>query len=214
MFGLSNNQNINTGTLNLGVQSQQGNMPMQNANPWGQPQQANPFMAGMFGQQPQQQQQQANQFMAQPVQPPSELEIQIELLKQLVPIEKFIASSQMGIFIEMIGSVVTLSVLEILRGATFTINEDDGTMQLDTTTLPQNLQTMSAENIASQFTNLQASAQQQVNQSDMSQQQLATFAQQSMMGNALSAALADEGMMNKVGGGVGNFARSLITGGR
>ena len=48
----------------------------------------------------------------------------------------------------------------------------------------------------------------------MSQQQLATFAQQSMMGNALSAALADEGMMNKVGGGVGNFARSLITGGR
>ena len=87
-------------------------------------------------------------------------------------------------------------------------------MQLDTTTLPTNLQTMSAENIASQFTNLQSSAQQQVNQSDMSQQQLATFAQQSMMGNALSAALADEGMMNKVGGGVGNFARSLITGGR
>ena len=50
---------------------------MQNANPWGQPQQqVNPFMAGMFGQQSQQ----ANQFMAQPVQPPTELEIQIELL--------------------------------------------------------------------------------------------------------------------------------------
>jgi|TARA_X000001382_G_scaffold103142_1_gene77999 hypothetical protein len=210
MFGLSGNTQ-NTGTLNLGVQSQQGQMPLQNANPWGQPQQqVNPFMAGIFGQQ----QQQANQFMAQPVQPPTELEIQIELLKHSVPIEKFIASSQMGIFIEMIGSVVTLSVLEILRGATFKINEDDGTMQLDTTTLPTNLQTMSAENIASQFTNLQSSAQQQVNQSDMSQQQLATFAQQSMMGNALSAALADEGMMNKVGGGVGNFARSLITGGR
>jgi len=85
---------------------------------------------------------------------------------------------------------------------------------MDTTTLPANLQTMSAENIASQFTNLQASAQQIVNQSEMTQQQLAAFAQQSMMGNALSAALADEGMMNKVGGGVGSFARSIITGGR
>ena len=208
MFGLSGN-NQNTGTLNLGVQSQQGQIPMQNANPWGQQQQANPFVAGMFGGQ-----QQANQFMQQPIQPPTELEIQIELLKQQLPIEKFISSNQMGLLIEMIGSVVTLSVLEILRGSTFIINEDDGTLKLDTTTLPTNLQTMSAENIASQFTNLQASAQQAVNQSNNSQQQLASYAQQSMMGNALSAALADEGMMNKVGGGVGSFARSIITGGR
>jgi hypothetical protein len=208
MFGLSGN-NQNTGTLNLGVQSQQGQMPMQNANPWGQQQQSSPFVAGLFGGQ-----QQANQFMQQPIQPPTELEIQIELLKQQLPIEKFISSNQMGLLIEMIGSVVTLSVLEILRGSTFIINEDDGTLKLDTTTLPTNLQTMSAENIASQFTNLQASAQQAVNQSNNSQQQLASYAQQSMMGNALSAALADEGMMNKVGGGVGSFARSIITGGR
>ena len=208
MFGLSGN-NQNSNTLNLGVQSQQGQMPMQNANPWGQPQQANPFVAGLFGGQ-----QQANQFMQQPMQPPSEIEIQMELLKQQATIEKFIASNQMGVLIEMIGSVVTLSVLDILRNATFTINEDNGTMSMDTTTLPANLQTMSAENIASQFTNLQSSAQQIVNQSEMTQQQLATFAQQSLMGNALSAALADEGMMNKVGGGVGSFARSMLTGGR
>jgi len=208
MFGLSGN-NQNSNTLNLGVPSQQGQMPMQNANPWGQQQQANPFVAGLFGGQ-----QQANQFMQQPVQPPSEIEIQMELLKQQATIEKFIASNQMGVLIEMIGSVVTLSVLDILRNATFTINEDDGTMKMDTTTLPTNLQTMSAENIASQFTNLQSSAQQIVNQSEMTQQQLAAFAQQSMMGNALSAALADEGMMNKVGGGVGSFARSMLTGGR
>lgn len=207
MFGLNGN-NQNTGTLNLGVQSPQGQMPMQNANPWAQPQQANPFMAGLFGGQ-----QQANQFMQQPMQPPSEIEIQMELLKQQATIERFVASSQMGVLIEMIGSVVTLSVLEILRGATFVINEDDGTLRLDTTTLPANLQTMSAENIASQFTNLQASAQQVVNQSEMTQQQLAALAQQSMMGGAL-AALQSEGVMEKVGGGVGSFARSMLTGGR
>ena len=207
MFGLNGN-NQNTGTLNLGVQSPQGQMPMQNANPWAQPQQANPFMAGLFGGQ-----QQANQFMQHPMQPPSEIEIQMELLKQQATIERFVASSQMGVLIEMIGSVVTLSVLEILRGATFVINEDDGTLRLDTTTLPANLQTMSAENIASQFTNLQASAQQVVNQSEMTQQQLAALAQQSMMGGAL-AALQSEGVMEKVGGGVGSFARSMLTGGR
>jgi hypothetical protein len=204
MFGLSGN-NQNTNTLNLGVSSQQ---PMQTANPWAQQQQSNPFMAGLFGGQ-----QQANQYMQQPMQPPSELEIQMELLKQQATIERFVASSQMGVLIEMMGSVVTLSVLEILRNATFIINEDDGTMKMDTTTLPANLQTMSAENIASQFTNLQASAQQVVNQSEMTQQQLAALAQQSMMGGAL-AALQSEGVMEKVGGGVGSFARSMLTGGR
>ena len=109
MFGLnSNNQNSNT--LNLGVSSQQ---PMQTVNPWGQQQQTNSFMAGLFGGQ-----QQANQFMQQPMQPPSEIEIQMELLKQQATIERFVASNQMGVLIEMIGSVVTLSVLEILRNAT------------------------------------------------------------------------------------------------
>ena len=205
MFGLSGN-NQNSNTLNLGVPSQQ---PMHTAHPWAQQQQqTTPFMTGVFGGQ-----QQANQFMQQPMQPPSEIEIQMELLKQQATIERFVASSQMGVLIEMMGSVVTLSVLEILRNATFTLNEDDGTFRLDTTTLPANLQTMSAENIASQFTNLQASAQQVVNQSEMTQQQLAALAQQSMMGGAL-AALQSEGVMEKVGGGVGSFARSMLTGGR
>jgi len=203
-----NGNNQNTGTLNLGVPSQQGQMPVQNANPWGQQQQPNSFVAGLFGGQ-----QQANQYLQQPIQPPSEIEIQMELLKQQATIERYVASSQMGVLIEMMSSVVTLSVLEILRSATFVINEDDGTLKLDTTTLPANLQTMSAENIESQFTNLQASAQQVVSQSEMTQQQLAALAQQSMMGGAL-AALQSEGMMEKVGGGVGSFARSIITGGR
>ncbi len=44
----------------------------------------------------------------------------------------------------------------------------------------------------------------------MEQQQLAAYAQQSMMGGALSAALANEGMMEKVGGGLGSIGRSFI----
>ena len=44
----------------------------------------------------------------------------------------------------------------------------------------------------------------------MEQQQLAAFAQQSMMGGALTAALANEGVMEKVGGGLGSLGRSFM----
>ena len=81
---------------------------------------------------------------------------------------------------------------------------------MDVTSLPQNLQTLSAENVTGQFSALQATAQQTVNQTEMEQQQLAAFAQQSMMGGALTAALANEGVMEKVGGGLGSLGRSFM----
>ena len=110
----------------------------------------------------------------------------------------------------MFSNLVSFSVLEVLRNATFVIDEESGSMKMDVTSLPSNLQTMSAENVTGQFTNLQASATQKVSQNEMEQQQLATFAQQSMMGGALSAALANEGVMEKVGGGLGSLGRSFI----
>ena len=136
------------------------------------------------------------------------------LLRGIVPVDRFIASNQMGTLVEMLSTIVSYSVLEILRNATFKMNEDDGTLTLDVTKLPQNLQTISAENVVSHFNNLQSSATQNINAAESNQQQLAMMAQQSMMGGMLQSALADEGMMQKVGGGVGSFARSIITGGR
>jgi hypothetical protein len=208
MFGLgANNQQpmSNNGALNLGVnQSQNVFAPQQNGlGNMG----SNPFMQGLTNGQ-------SNQWGQQPVAPPSEIEIQIMLLRGIVPVDRFIASPQMGMFVEMLGTIVSFSVLEILRNATFNMNEDDGTLTLDVTKLPQNLQTVSAENIKSHFSNLQNSATQNINNAENQQQQLAVMAQQSMMGSALSAAMQDEGMMQKVGGGVGTFARSLMTGGR
>lgn len=207
MFGLGNNQQQpmnNNGALNLGAQPNNAFAPQQSsmAN-MGQ----NPFMQGLTNGQ-------SNQWGQQPIAPPSEIEIQIMLLRGIVPVDRFIASQQMGMFVEMLGTVVSFSVLEILRNATFNMNEDDGTLTLDVTKLPQNLQTISAENIKSHFSNLQNTATQNINNAENHQQQLAVMAQQSMMGGALAAAMQDEGMMTKVGGGVGTFARSLITGGR
>jgi hypothetical protein len=201
MLGLGGNAApMNNGALNLGA-------PATQQNPWANQQAMaagqSPFMQGMFGGQ-------QNQFTQQPVAPPSELEIQIMLLRGITPIERYVASPQMGTLVEMFSNLVSFSVLEILRNATFVIDEESGSMKMDVTSLPQNLQTMSAENVTGQFTNLQASATQKVSQNEMEQQQLATFAQQSMMGGALSAALANEGVMEKVGGGLGSLGRSFI----
>ena len=186
------------GSLNLGVQSNGaafggggfGAQPQQNM--WGQPQQ------NMWGQQQQQQ-----------YQPPSELEIQLYLMQNSVPIERYIASPQMGVLVEMVGNLITLNVLEILRNATFTVN-DDGTMQMDTTSLPQNLQTMSAENVTAQFSNLQSTATQKVNESQMSSQQVLAMQQQNALGGALSNALQDEGTLQKMGTGIGSIGRSFM----
>ena len=208
MLGLGGNKApMNNGALNLGVQGQQGTMAVQSQNPWANQQtmaaSQSPFMQGMFGGQ-------QNQFTQQPMTPPSELEIQIMLLRGISPIERYVASPQMGTLVEMLSTLVSFSVVEVLRNATFVVDEENGSMKMDVTSLPQNLQTLSAENVAGQFSTLQASAQQTVNQTEMEQQQLAAFAQQSMMGGALSAALANEGVMEKVGGGLGSLGRSFM----
>ena len=208
MLGLGgNNTPVSNGALNLGVQSQQGQMPMQSQNPWANQQAMaagqSPFMQGMFGGQ-------QNQFAQTPVTPPSELEVQIMLLRSISPIERYVAGPQMGTLVEMFSTLVSYSVVEVLRNASFVVDEETGLMKMDITSLPSNLQTLSAENVAGQFSTLQASAQQTVNQTEMEQQQLAAFAQQSMMGGALSAALANEGVMEKVGGGIGSIGRGFL----
>ncbi|MEK9696855.1 MAG: hypothetical protein VW270_13930 [Candidatus Poseidoniales archaeon] len=204
MFGNSNTQQ--NGALNLGANSAQtANNPF--APQGGMMQQAgqNPFMAGMMGgagMQP--------GMMGQPMAPPSEMEIHLALMRTLAPIDRFIIGSQMGTLLQMLNDLVSFSVLEILKNATFVMNENDGTMKMDISSLPSNLQTMSAENVTSQFSSLQMASQQNIQQAEMQQQQISAFAQQSMMGGALSAALADEGFMNKAGSAAGSFMGRMM----
>ena len=194
-LGVNNNAPMQNGSLNLGVTNGAA------ATGWG-----NPFPSqqqSMFGQQ------QNMWGQQQQYQPPSELEMQLFLMQNSVPIERYIASPQMGILVEMLSNLITLNVLEILRGATFNVN-DDGTMVMDVSSLPQNLQTMSAENVKAQFGNLQSSATQKVNESQMTAQQVLSMQQQSALGGALTNALQDEGTIAKVGSGIGSIGRSFM----
>jgi len=209
MFGF-NNQQPQSSTLNLsqtGAPQAQGGM----FGMGGQPAQPG-FLGGMFagagyGDQ-------YNQYYGQPVAPPSETEILDSMLKTLNPVDKFIVSPQMPALMDMLASLVSMSVLNILKNAKFAIDDDDGSMQLDISSLPSDLQTLSAENIMAQLSNMQNSSNQVIQQAEMQRQQVLSMANQSMMAGALNAAMANPGLMENVGTGIGSFTRNLLTGGR
>ena len=138
------------------------------------------------------------------------MEIQLALMRTLAPIDRFVMGTQMMTLVQMLNDLVSYSVLEVLKSSTFKIDDEAGTMKMDVSTLPPNLQTMSAENVTSQFSALQMASQQNIQQAEMQQQQIAAFAQNTMMGGALSAAMADEGFLNKVGGGAGTFMGKMM----
>ena len=142
--------------------------------------------------------------------PPSEMELMSALLQSQNPIHRFIATGGLASLVDLIATATSLSLINILKNGTFVMDEDEGGMKLDPATLPSELQTLSAENVKMLLTNLVSQSQQTVQQAEMQRQQIMAMAQQSMMGSALGAALQDEGMMNKVGGGIGSVARGLI----
>ena len=175
-----------------------------------QPQQ-NSFMNGMMGGMGMQSQYgQAQQFAQQPVAPPNEMELMNALLQSQNPIHRFIATGGLAAVIDLVATATSLSVLTILKEATFVIDEEEGAMKMDMASLPDNLKTLSAENVGMTLNQIVNSSQQTIQQAEMQRQQIIALSQQSMMGGALQAALADEGTMERIGGGIGSVARSFM----
>ena len=145
----------------------------------------------------------------QPVAPPSDTEILIHLLNNSVPVEKWLSGNNSQNVAQMLTSMITLSIHNYFKDAKF-VSDEDGNLKIDVTSLPTDVQTVSVENVMMDLQKVQGAAQQSVQQSTMSQQQIAAIAQQSMMQSALGAAMADPGMIQKLGSGVGGFARSMI----
>jgi len=199
-----NRQTVNNGSLNL---SRTG-APTAGSYPTGAGPTPNAMLDGIYagaGVDP--------RYFQQPVAPPSEIEIQMALLRSLAPIDRFVKSDEMGILVELLSNVVSFSVMEILRGATFKL-DDEGNMQMDVASLPAHLQTISSENVAADFTTLQSHAQQAVAEAEAQQTQIIALADQSMLGGALATAMADEGLMARMGNTAGSIMRGVITGGR
>ena len=156
-------------------------------------------------------QQQYNQMQQQQqLAPPSEMEILNALLQSQNPLHRFIATGGLGAVIELIATATSLSLITILKDATFVIDEDEGVAKMNMAALPDNLKTLSSENVSMLLNNLVNHSSQTIQQAEMQREQILAISQQSAMGGALQAALADEGMMTKVGGGIGSVARSFM----
>ena len=173
---------------------------------------SNPMMQGLFGGMGYGDQ--YNQYASAPVTPPSDSEILDAMLQTLNPIDKFFVSQQMPVFIDMITNIMTFSLLNVLKNSTFSLNEEDASLTLDVTSLPSDLQTLSAENIVAQLSNLQNQSNGIIQNAEMKRQQILAAANQSMLQGALGAALENPGMMESMGNAIGSTARSLMFGGR
>ena len=181
--------------------------PTQN---WYAPQQQQPSMmssmfAGAMGQDP---------YNQQAIMPPSETEILMTMLDNSYPMERFLASPLFGSILDIISSITTFSLLNVLKNAAFNFDEEDGVFALDTTSLPQELQTMSAENIMAQVTALNAQLGQLIAQADQIKMQTMQNAGNSMLQAQLANAMADPGMMTNAAEASGSFMRNLMFGGR
>jgi hypothetical protein len=149
-------------------------------------------------------------YMNAPVAPPSETDILAAMLGTLQPIDRFIVSQNMPVFVEMLSNLTTFSLLNVLKNCTFSL-DDEGTLALEVTSLPSDLQTLSAENIIAQLNSLQNTAMQAIQNAEQQRAQIKAMAEQSMMQGMLGAAMADPGMMEAGGQAIGGmFNRALF----
>ena len=142
------------------------------------------------------------------MQPPSEIEIMLALLQSTKPVETWISGSGFQNFVQMVSLMMERAVVEFFRNAVFK-KEDDDSFKVDMSAMPSHWQTLSDENIVNEFSGVRNAAAQELQNAQMMQQQLMAMTQQAGMQGALGAALADEGTLKKIGGGMGSFLKAV-----
>lgn len=194
VWPFSNNQQpAQTGAMNLGLAGGQQQVPSQNMG---------------MGMGMQQQQTPWGQQQYQP--PPSEMDIISALITTNPLIDRWLMSdTNFQPLINLMSSVVAVSVHTMLSNARLV--EDGEGYKFDFSAV-QGIPTV--DSVTMSKTQLQNNASNVVQQNQMQVQQMVAMANQGSMQNMLDGALADPGMMQNVGGGLGSLVRGLATGGR
>jgi len=155
-----------------------------------------------------------NQYTQNGMMPPSETEILVTMMNTQLPVERFVQSNTFNLVLDIMGQMMTFSILNVLKEASFNFDDELGVFKLDPTSLPTQLQTMSPENIMAQMSGLQNDVNSSVGNADTLRMQTMQRAESSMMHGALQAAMADPGMMQGAAEAGGSFMRNLMFGGR
>ncbi len=93
------------------------------------------------------------------------------LLQYYDPVSNYIVSPNFAQTMNLIGEVMTMALKDFFANVKLTTDED-GKISLDMSTLPANIATMSAENLALTLQGLQATANQQISMNNQQTQML------------------------------------------
>lgn len=147
-----------------------------------------------------------------PIAPPTEMEILLTMSQTSIPVQRFLQSTSFPLLLNLMNEITIFSLLYVLKNAAFNFDDDNGVFKLDLASLPDDLQTLSGENISSKTGELQNIVNNEVTNADNERVQLKTRAEQSMLQGALNSALSDPGMIQNAAQTSGSFLRSLMTG--
>ena len=152
----------------------------------------------------------------QAVAPPSEMELISALIQTSVPIDRWMAGptntpgQNLQSFAGLISNIVAFTVHDILNNAKITENKE-GDMVFDLSGMSS---VPSQDSITMNMQQLQNSASTSVQESTMKQQQIANLVQNNMMQGALSAAMANEGLMDRMASLSGKMMGNALGTGR
>ena len=192
-LGLPNNQQ------SLPTQSPMGGMGM---GGWGAPpmydQTGASFGAGLMGAMGMQ--------PAAPMAPPSDLEVMAALIQTSAPVDRWFSGPNMQTLVSLMYKVSSLATIEVLKNAKI-VEDANGDMVFDFASYSA---APTADSVTMESNSLQTAAQAQVTAAHQQQQAILNMVQQNLMTGALSAAMANPGMMESVGSGVGSVFRSMM----
>ena len=196
LFGNSTPQQ--SGTLSLGLPNNQQTLPMQGQYGM-QPSQAGMgFGTGMMsamGMNP-----------AAPMAPPSDLEVMAALIQTSVPMDRWLAGPNMEMLVSLLYKVSALATVDVLKNVSIT-EDSDGKMVFDFSTFTN---APTADSVTMESNNLKNAATMTRDQAMQQQQSILNMVQQNMMSGALSAAMANPGMMESMGSGMGSMFRGIL----
>jgi len=205
MSGLFGNSQ-QSGALSLGLPNNQQSVPMQSfgmqQQPMGgyamPPSPSMGFGAGMMGAMGMQ--------PGAPMAPPSELEVMAALIQTSVPVDRWLAGPNMEMLVSLLYKVSALATVDVLKNVSIS-EGDDGKMVFDFSAFAA---APTADSVTMESNNLKTAATMTRDQAQQQQQAILNMVQQNMMSGALSAAMANPGMMESVGGGMGSLFRGLV----
>lgn len=193
-----------TGALSLGLPNNQQMLPAVNGyaqNTFGHAGYGDPYQqlgAGMMGA--------MGLNPATELAPPSDLEVMAALIQTSVPVDRWLAGPNMEMLVSLLYKVSALATVDVLKNVAIAETED-GNLAFDFSNF-ENAPT--ADSVTMESNSLKNAATMTRDQAMQQQQAILNTVQQNLMSGALSAAMANPGMMESVGTGFGSLFRGAL----